>query len=376
MIYVDNAATTKMYPEVLKEMLPYLEDEYGNASADYFLGRNARDAIEKSREIMVQYLGGKPEEWYFTSGGTESDNWAISSSMKEKPSTHLFVSAIEHDAVMKQATRLSSVDPQNGHCMPIDSNGIVKWEETLLKYTPVQNSVVSVMFVNNETGVIQPIEGIGKFCRDRGWIFHTDAVQAVGHIPVNVDDLNVDLLSLSAHKFHGPKGVGALYVKNKRIKPFIRGGGQEVGMRAGTENVAGIVGMAKALEICCEDMEHRMDRVSYIRERFEKQMMSQGCFVVGKNSPRAPGICNLLIPGVNSEYLLMLLDEAGICASAGSACHAGSMEPSHTLLAMGLSPEQARQCVRFSFGDFNTESQVDELLNKLLPFIKLFKKEA
>ena len=366
MIYMDNAATTRLLPEVLEEMMPYLKEEYGNASAVYSLGSKAKKAISQSRKRIACLLGALPEEIYFTSGGTESDNWAIRLALMGKEKGHIITTKIEHHALLNTC---KSVEKE-GYAvtfLDVDENGWVSPQKVKDAIRP-DTVIISVMFANNEVGTIQSIAEIGALAREKGILFHTDAVQAFGHVPIDVEKMKIDLLSSSAHKLNGPKGMGFLYVrKGIPMQAMIKGGAQERNMRAGTENVAGIVGFGKAAELAGERMEETGRYVSglstYMIERLRKEIPD--CLVNAKEAKRLPGHVSVCIPPVEGESVLVQLDMKGICASSGSACTMGSSEPSHVLLAMGRSPEEAKGSLRFTLSAENTREEVDEVVDSL-----------
>lgn len=339
MIYLDNAATTPIKEEVLNAMMPYLKEDFGNASSVYVLGQASRKAIEHAREQIAAVINAQPEEIYFTSGGTESNNWALNDMVS-------LVSDIEHPSVLKRAY---------GETLPVDEHGFVNLVR-LRNALGLDWDVVSIQFANNEIGTIQPVQEIGRLCKQYDVYFHTDAVQAFGKVPIDVQAMCIDMLSASGHKFGAPKGVGFLYVrKGTKIKSFMRGGHQERGLRAGTENVAGIVGMGVAAELANKTMANRASKERTIRalmiKRLEEEIPN-----VHDNGPLnekeyLPGIINLTIDGVDGESLVMMLDTMGICISAGSACNSESIEPSHVLKAIGLTDEQAHSTIRISLSD-------------------------
>ena len=368
MIYADNAATTKMCPAAIQAMAACMEENYGNPSSLYAFGQQAREALEDARERIAACLGCTPREITFTSGGSEADNQAIFSAAKlgaRKGKKHIISTAFEHHAVLHTLNTLK----QQGFditLLDVHENGVVTAQQ-------VQDAIredtclVTVMFANNEIGTIQPIAEIGKICRERGVLFHTDAVQAVGHIPVNVAQQNIDMLSLSAHKFHGPKGVGALYVRGGiPLVNVIEGGAQERGKRAGTENVPGIAGMAAALEEACAHMEENRVKVTALRDKLIAGLSKiPHSAVNGDLEHRLPGNVNFCFEGIEGESLLLLLDAAGICASSGSACTSGSLDPSHVLLAIGRPHEVAHGSLRLSLCEWNTEEEVDHILREV-----------
>lgn len=367
-VYADNAATTKLSPAVLEAMMPYLTEEYGNPSSLYRFGNHAKRAIEQARKEVADVLGAEPFEILFTGGGTEADNWVkeIMRSLKAKGKNHFITSAVEHHALLHSAQRLQK-EGFEVTFIPVDREGRIDPEQVRAAIRP-ETGLVSIMFANNEIGTIYPIKEIGAICRQAGVLFHTDAVQAAGHLPINVKEMNIDLLSLSAHKFHGPKGVGAFYCRRGIPLPsLIDGGAQERGKRAGTENVAGIVGLGAALRLANEEMSEASARVSAMRDRLIDGILQTVpmCRLNGPRHNRLPGNCNISFLGIEGESLLLRLDLAGIAASSGSACASSSLDPSHVLLAIGLPHEVAHGSVRLSLSDYNTEEDVDYILEKL-----------
>ena len=367
-VYADNAATTKLSPAVLEAMMPYLTEEYGNPSSLYRFGNHAKRAIEQARKEVADVLGAEPFEILFTGGGTEADNWVkeIMRSLKAKGKNHFITSAVEHHALLHSAQRLQK-EGFEVTFIPVDREGQIDPEQVRAAIRP-ETGLVSIMFANNEIGTIYPIKEIGAICRQAGVLFHTDAVQAAGHLPINVKEMNIDLLSLSAHKFHGPKGVGAFYCRRGIPLPsLIDGGAQERGKRAGTENVAGIVGLGAALRLANEEMSETSARVSAMRDRLIDGILQTVpmCRLNGPRHNRLPGNCNISFLGIEGESLLLRLDLAGIAASSGSACASSSLDPSHVLLAIGLPHEVAHGSVRLSLSDYNTEEDVDYILEKL-----------
>ncbi len=367
-VYADNAATTKLSPAVLEAMMPYLTEEYGNPSSLYRFGNHAKRAIEQARKEVADVLGAEPFEILFTGGGTEADNWVkeIMRSLKARGKNHFITSAVEHHALLHSAQRLQK-EGFEVTFIPVDREGQIDPEQVLAAIRP-ETGLVSIMFANNEIGTIYPIQEIGAICRQAGVLFHTDAVQAAGHLPINVKEMNIDLLSLSAHKFHGPKGVGAFYCRRGIPLPsLIDGGAQERGKRAGTENVAGIVGLGAALRLANEEMSETSARVSAMRDRLIDGILQTVpmCRLNGPRHNRLPGNCNISFLGIEGESLLLRLDLAGIAASSGSACASSSLDPSHVLLAIGLPHEVAHGSVRLSLSDYNTEEDVDYILEKL-----------
>lgn len=367
-VYADNAATTKLSPAVLEAMMPYLTEEYGNPSSLYRFGNHAKRAIEQARKEVADVLGAEPFEILFTGGGTEADNWVkeIMRSLKARGKNHFITSAVEHHALLHSAQRLQK-EGFEVTFIPVDREGQIDPEQVRAAIRP-ETGLVSIMFANNEIGTIYPIQEIGAICRQAGVLFHTDAVQAAGHLPINVKEMNIDLLSLSAHKFHGPKGVGAFYCRRGiPLASLIDGGAQERGKRAGTENVAGIVGLGAALRLANEEMSEASARVSAMRDRLIDGILQTVpmCRLNGPRHNRLPGNCNISFLGIEGESLLLRLDLAGIAASSGSACASSSLDPSHVLLAIGLPHEVAHGSVRLSLSDYNTEEDVDYILEKL-----------
>ncbi len=371
-IYADNAATTALSPDVLKAMTPYLTEIYGNPSSLYRTGAVAKDAVEAARENIAKLIGAKsPAEVYFTSGGSESDNWAIKGVckvLKAQGKNHIITSKFEHHAVLHVCESLAKEGFEVTY-LDVYSDGLVRPEDVKAAIRP-ETALVTIMYANNEIGTVQPIAEIGKICREAGVLFHTDAVQAMGNVPVNVTDDSVDLLSLTAHKFHGPKGCGALYIRRGvRIANLIDGGAQERSRRAGTENVAGIVGLSKALEIAIDTMEERREKLTRMRDRLIDGLLRiERSRLNGSRECRLPGNVNMCFEGIEGESLLLKLDLAGVCASSGSACTSGSLDPSHVLLSLGLPHEIAHGSLRLSFSDSNTEEDIDYLL-KVVPEI-------
>ena len=371
-VYFDNAATTKLDEKVFEEMLPYLKEKYGNASAIYKLGRESRKAVEDSREAIAKILNCKPSEIYFTAGGSESDNTAIKGiahSYKNK-GNHIITSKIEHPAILETCKELEKEGFEVSY-ISVDENGIINLDE-LKKAIKPTTVLITVMFANNEIGTIQPIKEIGEIAKNNNIYFHTDAVQAVGNLKIDVQDMNIDALSLSGHKFYGPKGIGALYVKTGvNFKKYIDGGHQERNKRAGTENVAGIVGMAKALEMAYETLEEHNKTIKDLRNYYEKQIEEKIPYIKinGDKEKRLPGNSNISFRFIEGEGLLLNLDLKGICASSGSACTSGSLDPSHVLLAIGLPHEIAHGSLRISIGKYNTKEEIDYLIENLVEIV-------
>jgi cysteine desulfurase len=364
MIYFDNNATTQLDPLVLQVMVPFLENQYGNPSSIYSFGRAAAKAVATAREQVAALLRCQPSEIVFTSCGTESDNSAIQSALLIDPDRkHLVTSKVEHSAIIKHAEALA----RRGYevtWLDVDSNGMIDLNE-LESAIREDTAIVSLMWANNETGVLFPIEEAAEICRSKGTLFHTDAVQAVGKIDIDLGRAPISLLSLSGHKLHAPKGVAALYV-NRRTKfnPYLMGGGQENKKRGGTENTASIVALGRAAELAFAALKEERVRVKALRDRFEEGLLENvsSLQINGDRTRRLPNTSNVAIEGVDSEGMLMLLDQRGICCSAGSACTAGSLEPSHVLKAMGFSNDHARGSLRFSFSRFNSQPEVERAL--------------
>ena len=371
-IYFDNAATTKLDDEVLKEMLPYLKDNYGNPSSIYKLGREARKAIEDSREKIAKVLNCKANEIYFTAGGSESDNTAIKGIAKanKKRGNHIITSKIEHPAVLETCKQLEKEGFEITY-ISVDEKGIVDLEELKKSIKPT-TILITIMFANNEIGTIQPIEEIGKIAKGNNIYFHTDSVQAVGSIKIDVLKLNIDSLSLSGHKFYGPKGVGALYVKTGvPFEKFFSGGHQERNKRAGTENVAGIVGIGKAIELAYENLDEYNKKIKELRDYYVEQVKAKIPYIRinGDETKRLPGNSNISFRFIEGEGLLLNLDLKGICASSGSACTSGSLDPSHVLLAIGLPHEIAHGSLRVSKGKYYTKEDIENIEERLDIFL-------
>jgi len=376
-IYMDNAATTPVRKEVLEAMLPYFGEYYGNPSSLYQTAAASKKAVENAREQVAKALGAKTEEIYFTGCGTESDNWALTGAAEAygKNGGHIITSAIEHHAVLHTCQYLESRGYDVTY-LPVDEDGLISIEE-LEKAIRPETFLISIMLANNEIGTIQPVKEIGLLARERKIIFHTDAVQAVGHMPIDVNELNIDMLSMSAHKIYGPKGVGALYVrKGIRLKSFMHGGAQERSRRAGTENVPGVVGLGKAIELITAEMEEENKKLISLRERLIEGLMSTIPYarLNGHREKRLPGNVNISFEFVEGESILISLDFKGIAASSGSACTSGSLDPSHVLLAIGLPHEKAHGSVRFTLGMYNTEEDADEVIRELPPIIEKLRK--
>lgn len=367
-IYLDYAATTPTHPEVVKAMLPYFTEAFGNPSSIYSYGQEAKGAVEEARVKVANLINARDEEIVFTSGGTEADNFALKgvASANESKGNHIITSSIEHHAVMETCKFLERRGFRVTY-LPVDEYGLVASDDVRKAITD-KTILISVMHANNEMGTIEPITEIGKVATEAGIYFHTDAVQTVGHIPVNVNELRVDLLSMSAHKLCGPKGVGALYIrKGTKLTPFMHGGEQERRRRASTENVPGIVGFGKAAELAQQEMSEEVERLTYLRDQLIKGLLERidhSC-LNGHPVMRLPNNVNISVDFVEGESMLLNLDLEGICASTGSACSSSSLEPSHVLLAMGLFHEQAHGSLRFSLGKWTTEEEIERVLDVL-----------
>jgi cysteine desulfurase len=371
-IYVDNNATTKVAPEVFETMLPYLKDLYGNPSSMHTFGGKVEFNIKEARTSAAALLGAAPEEIVFTSCGTESDSTAIRAAILSNPDKkHIITSRVEHPAVKNLFEYLS----KNGYrvtFVPVDNKGRLDIDYLYNNLTE-NTAVVSIMWANNESGVIFPIEEISRVVKERGIVFHTDAVQAVGKIPIDLNKVDLDMLSLSGHKLHGPKGVGALYVrKGTKFSPFLIGGHQESGRRGGTENVASIIGLGKACELAADHLTEENIRVKQLRDKLENEILKRipNTLINGDQENRLPNTTSLAFEYVEGESILLLMDEFGICASSGSACTSGSLEPSHVLRAMGVPFTAAHGSIRFSLSIYNTEEEIDFIIEKLPPIIE------
>lgn len=370
-IYLDNAATTKVSDNVLNAMLPYLKEEYGNPSSIYTLGRNSAIAVNKARHQVAQALGCEDSEVYFTSCGSESDNWAIKSTAKmmaQKGKKHIITSVFEHHAVLHTLDALKKEGFEVTY-LPVYSNGIVKVEDVANAIRP-DTALVTIMYANNEIGTIQPIPEIGALCNEKGVIFHTDAVQAIGNVHINVKEQNIDMLSLSGHKIHAQKGCGVLYVNKKyRLPPFIDGGAQERGRRAGTENVPAIVGLGVAITDAVNGVDAKNEKLKKFSDKIYNEIMKiDRVHLNGDREKRMPSNLNFSFEGVEGESLLLQLDLQGIAASSGSACTSGSLDPSHVLLSIGLPHEVAHGSLRISMSEYTTEEEIDKLI-EVLPVI-------
>ncbi len=367
-IYLDHAATTPVRKEVVEAMLPFFTEKYGNPSSIYSIARDSKKAIEESREKIARAIGAEPREIFFTGSGTEADNWAIKgvAYANRQKGRHIITTAIEHHAVLHTCQYLES-DGFEVTYLPVDADGLVTAEQVRAAIRP-DTILISVMFANNEIGTIQPIAEIGKVAKEKGVYFHTDAVQAMGNVNINVAEMNIDMLTMSSHKFYGPKGIGALYVrKGVKLTSFIHGGAQERGRRASTENVPAIVGIAKALEITTENLEQYNKKLTALRDRTIEEIQQKIPFIKlnGHREKRLPGNVNFSFEFIEGESLLLMLDMKGIAVSSGSACTSGSLDPSHVLLAIGLPHETAHGSLRITFGEENTDADVDYLMEVL-----------
>ena len=367
-VYADNAATTKTSKTAINAMLPYFDNIYGNPSSLHTIGQEAKEALTDARERIAKCLGAETNEIIFTSGGSEADNQAIVSAAingAKKDKKHIISTKFEHHAVLHTLKKLEKQGYEVTY-LDVHENGIITADEVKAAIKP-ETCLVTVMYANNEIGTIQPISEIGAVCRDAGVPFHTDAVQAVGHLHINVKEQNIDMLSLSAHKFHGPKGIGALYVKKGIIlSNIIEGGAQERGKRAGTENIPAIMGMAAALEEAVENLDKNAEYVKNLRDKLMNGLSKiPHAKINGDKEKRLPGNLNMCFEGIEGESLLLLLDAHGICASSGSACTSGSLDPSHVLLSLGLPHEVAHGSLRLSLCEENTEEEVDHILEKV-----------
>ena len=375
-VYADNAATTCVSRAALDAMFPYLLEDYGNPSSLYAFGQKAQEALQEARETVAKCIGATPREIYFTSGGSEADNQAIVSAARvgaRHGKKHLISTKFEHHAVLHTLKKLEK-EGFEVTLLDVHADGVVRLEDVEAAIRP-DTCLVTVMFANNEIGTIQPIREIGALCRERGIPFHTDAVQAAGHMPIDVVEMNIDMLSMSGHKFHAPKGVGVLYArKNMPLVNIIEGGAQERGKRAGTENVAGIVALAAALKESCEHMEENTAKILPMRDKlFAELSKIPHSKINGSLEHHVPGTVNMCFEGIEGESLLLLLDREGICASSGSACTSGSLDPSHVLLSIGLPHEVAHGSLRLSIGEYNSMDEIDhivEVVPKVVAYLR------
>ena len=379
MIYLDNAATTRTAPEVVEAMLPYFTEHYGNAGGIYRLGCESKRAVARARETIASTLMAEPGGIYFTSGGTESDNWAIKAAYEAccEKGGHIVTSRIEHHAVLRTCEYLERKGARVTY-LDVDEDGIVSVEQLKKAICP-DTVLISVMYANNEIGTIQPIREIGEIAAEHGILFHTDAVQAYGQIPIDVKDCHIDMLSASAHKFYGPKGAGFLYIgTGTKLGSFMHGGQQERGRRAGTENVAGIAGMEAAVKRAYRVMEEKAKRETALREYLIEKLMREipDTKLNGHPVKRLPGNVNVSFASVEGEAVLIMLDMEGICASSGSACTSGALDPSHVLRAIGLAPELARGSVRLTIGEDNTREEIDEAAEALVRIVRKIRATA
>lgn len=367
-IYLDNAATTKTRPEVVEAMLPYFTEFYGNPSSIYSFSDEPKKAVANGREIIAKSIGAKTNELYFTGGGSESDNWALKATAEAYKSkgNHIITSKIEHHAILHTCEWLEKHGFEVTY-IDVDENGVLKLDELKKAIRPT-TILISVMFANNEIGTIQPIKEIGEIAKEHGILFHTDAVQAYGHVPINVDELNIDMMSASGHKINGPKGIGFLYIRTGvKIRSFIHGGAQERKRRAGTENVPGIVGFGKAAEIAAANMEERIKYESELRDYLMDRVIAEIPYarINGRRENRLPNNANFSFQFIEGESMLIMLDDKGICGSSGSACTSGSLDPSHVLLAIGLPHEIAHGSLRLTLSEETTKEDIDYTVDSL-----------
>ena len=373
LIYLDNAATTQVYPEVFEEMKPYFTEYYGNPSSVYRFAQESKNKVERAREEIAEMLNAKPEEIYFTGGGSESDNWALVATAETyaKKGKHIITSKIEHHAILHTCEYLESRGYEVTY-LDVDENGLIDLEQ-LKKSIREDTILISIMSANNEIGTIQPIAEIGKIAKEHDIFFHTDAVQAFGHIPIDVEEMQIDMLSASGHKIYGPKGIGFLYIrKNVRIGAFIHGGSQERGKRAGTHNVPGIVGLAAAAKIAKENLESNIEYETKLRDYAILRIENEIPFAVlsGHRTKRLPNNIHFCFRFIEGESMLILLDQAGICGSSGSACTSGSLDPSHVLLAIGRPHEIAHGSLRLTLSEKNTKEEIDKVVDELKKIIE------
>lgn len=370
--YFDNAATTQVRPEVAEAMIPYLTESFGNPSSIYKIAQKNKNAVEHAREQVANAINAGVNEIYFTGGGSEADNWAIKGVAESygNKGKHIITSCIEHHAVLHTCEYLETKGYEVTY-LPVDEYGMISLDD--LKNAIREDTIlITIMFANNEIGTIEPIAEIGKIAHEHGILFHTDAVQAVGHIEIDVKAMNIDMLSMSGHKFYGPKGIGALYIKKGiKLNPLIHGGAQERRRRAGTENVPGIVGMGLAIELAVKELPEELPRLTALRDKLINEILEKVPYsrLNGHPVKRLPGNANISFEFIEGEGILLLLDYKGICASSGSACTSGSLDPSHVLLAIGLPHEKAHGSVRLTIGHFTTEEQVDYVIKEIPPII-------
>ena len=372
-IYMDNAATTQVYPEVFEAMKPYFTEFYGNPSSIYSFAGNSKKAVEDSRKTIADFLGAKTEEIYFTGGGSESDNWALKATADAygNKGKHIITSKIEHHAILHTCEYLEKKGFEVTY-LDVDENGFVNPADVEKAIRP-DTILISIMTANNEIGTIEPIAEIGKIAKEHGVLFHTDAVQAFGHIPMNVDEMNIDMLSASGHKINGPKGIGIMYIrKGVKIGSFVHGGAQERQRRAGTHNVPGIVGIGKAVELARDNMKERMEYETKLRDHLISRVMEEIPYAKlnGDKVKRLPNNVNVCFRFIEGESMLILLDQNGVCGSSGSACTSGSLDPSHVLLAIGLPHEIAHGSLRLTLSEKNTMEEVDFTVDKLKEIIE------
>lgn len=372
-IYMDYSATTPVKKEVVDAMLPYFSETFGNASSPHYYGREAKKVLMKARDTVAETLNAKADEIFFTGGGTESDNWAIRGAMTfiKTKGKHMITTTVEHHGVLHPAEALEK-EGFDVTYLPVDGDGLIRLEDLKAAIRP-DTALISVMYINNEIGTVQPIKEIGEIAKAHNIIFHTDAVQAYGNVAIDVDALNIDMLSISSHKIYGPKGIGALYIrKGTPVAPFIIGGAQEKKRRAGTENMPGIVGFAKAAEMAHSNLQEHIDGLIVLRDRLIDGLLTKIDYtrLNGHASKRHPGNVNISFEFIEGEALLLMLDHQGIAGSSGSACTSGSLDPSHVLMGIGLTHEVAHGSLRLSLGDFTTEEDVDTAIEKLIPIVQ------
>lgn len=368
LIYLDNAATTKVHPEVVEAMLPYFQEDYGNPSSPYSFASKSKKAVEDARAVIADFIGAKPNEIYFTGGGSESDNWALKATAfaYRNKGNHIITTKIEHHAILHTCEYLE----KNGFevtYLDVDEDGVIRLDDLKQAIRPT-TILISVMFANNEIGTIEPIQEIGEIAKEHGILFHTDAVQAYGHLPINVDELHIDMLSASAHKINGPKGIGIMYLRNSvKIGSFLHGGAQERSRRAGTHNVPGIVGFGKATQIARETMAERNQYETELRDYLIHQILDTVPYarLNGHPTKRLSNNANISFEFIEGESLLILLDQKGICASSGSACTSGSLDPSHVLLAIGLPHEKAHGSLRMTLSEDITREDIDFVIENV-----------